>query len=516
MLDAAIDAYLDSVKERAFDEPLLALLRAENFTDVHLTHGAVEFGKDVIAKRDGLQWAFQSKAGNITQNGWRELTGQLDELRLSDLSHPAFDTSLERKCVLVCTGRLTGNAPLAAQEYNDRCRARGEPVVEFWGREGLRTKLAGEPTALLRGSWDSPLIALFGDIGTGALTIDRIEWFSRRWTDWNYRRLTSLGIVEVGLIAQALHDAQRLDLACHVTLAMVRAAWAAGDKEPEAARVSDAAGAMFETYALELFELGEQLTDIRRGPLVQSPFDWACYPVRAIRTAELLGLLSLRLRERGDPFADEVSDLLAALVSAHPGCSHPLGDRYAASLIPTVLALQCRYETAPTAVLTRATRWLCQHYQDGRGLAAEDAEPSEEVARAFGTAFEHVRLTRRSESYLASVLTDLAAVLRLPDLYGDIRNDTLAVGAVPYLVAADDAQGQYLRRGPGAVLLMPEYAEEWPADAVVAAHHAAADADFELGRRARYWDQLAVQAVLRDRHRIPALRAFAPPPLGTA
>lgn len=508
MLDDAIDAYLDSVKERAFDEPLLALLRAENYTDVHLTHGSVEFGKDVIAKRDGLQWAFQSKAGNITHSGWRELTGQLDDLRLSDLSHPAFDARVERKCILVCTGRLTGNAPLAAQEYNERCRERGEPVVEFWGREALRTKLSGEPTSLLRGSWDGPLMALLGDIGSGALSIDRIERFSRRWTDWDHERLSSLGIIELGLIAQALQDAQRLDLACHATLAMVRAAWAAGDKEPKAAQVADAAGVMFATYAGQLFELGDRLTDTLAGVLVQRPFDWAIYPVRAIRVAELLGLLALR-PPGGDLVADQVADLLAALVSGHPGCSHPLGDRYAVSLIPTVLALHDRHEAAATAVLTRATRWLGQHYQDGLGLASEDAEPSEEIVRAFGAAFEHVRLTRRRESYLASVLADLAAVLRLPELYDDIRNDTLAVGAVPYLVVADDVPGQYLRRGAGSVLVIPEYAEEWPADAVVAGHHAGDAADFELGRRGRFWDQLAVQAVLRDRHRVPALRAFA-------
>jgi hypothetical protein len=33
MLDDTVDAYLDSVSERAFDEPLLALLRAQGFVD---------------------------------------------------------------------------------------------------------------------------------------------------------------------------------------------------------------------------------------------------------------------------------------------------------------------------------------------------------------------------------------------------------------------------------------------------------------------------------------------------
>ena len=55
---------------------------------------------------------------------------------------------------------------------------------------------------------------------------------------------------------------------------------------------------------------------------------------------------------------------------------------------------------------------------------------------------------------------------------------------------------------------MPDYAMTWPADGPVADHHLLAVDSFELGREGRFWDQLAVQAVLRDRHRIPALAAF--------
>ncbi|MBV8990364.1 MAG: hypothetical protein JO372_17575 [Solirubrobacterales bacterium] len=96
-----------------------------------------------------------------------------------------------------------------------------------------------------------------------------------------------------------------------------------------------------------------------------------------------------------------------------------------------------------------------------------------------------------------------------PEVVSDaVRNDTLVVGAVPYLAVADGVPAQYLRRGTGAVLVMPEYAEEWPADAAVTRHHAGTAADFELGRRGRFSDQLAVQAVFRDPHRVPALRAF--------
>ena len=64
MLADAIGNYLDSLTEREFDAPFMALLRLQGFTDVHLLHGAFEFGKDFIAKRieDGnqLQYTFQT------------------------------------------------------------------------------------------------------------------------------------------------------------------------------------------------------------------------------------------------------------------------------------------------------------------------------------------------------------------------------------------------------------------------------------------------------------------------
>jgi len=89
------------------------------------------------------------------------------------------------------------------------------------------------------------------------------------------------------------------------------------------------------------------------------------------------------------------------------------------------------------------------------------------------------------------VLADLAAVLDLPALYDDITNDMLAVGAVPYFVEAPDAPAQYLPYGTGAVRVLPDYAHAWPGSALVAAHHARAADGFELGRRGRFWDELA-------------------------
>ena len=125
MLRNVLEDYLSSIREREFDYPLSALLQAMGFYDIHFTHGGVEFGKDFIAKKvdDGTeyQYAIQSKKGNINQGLWRdEIKGQLEEAIEIDLSHPQFNTSLPRKVILVTTGRLSGNARLATQEFKKK------------------------------------------------------------------------------------------------------------------------------------------------------------------------------------------------------------------------------------------------------------------------------------------------------------------------------------------------------------------------------------------------------------
>src|SRR5215212_2437428 len=143
MLRNVLEDYLNSINERDFDYPLSSLLQGMGFYDIHFTHGAVEFGKDFIAKRveDGTeyQYAIQSKKGDIGQGLWRnEIRGQLEEAISSDLSHPQFSTSLPRKVILVTTGRLSGNARLATQEFKTKL-AREDQVQDliFWEREQL-------------------------------------------------------------------------------------------------------------------------------------------------------------------------------------------------------------------------------------------------------------------------------------------------------------------------------------------------------------------------------------------
>jgi len=71
MLDDVIGNYIDSLTEREFDAPFMALLRLHGFFDIHFRHGSFEFGKDFIAKRveDGkpYQYTFQTRRET---SGW--------------------------------------------------------------------------------------------------------------------------------------------------------------------------------------------------------------------------------------------------------------------------------------------------------------------------------------------------------------------------------------------------------------------------------------------------------------
>src|SRR5258708_19334003 len=124
MLANVVGSYLDSLEEREFDAPFMALLRALGFWDIHLLHGAFEFGKDFIAKGEHegsvAQFAFQTKAGDINLSDWNQCRGQIDLLRTNSLARPAFDVKLPLQAVFVTSGLLVGGAPLDPHNHTHR------------------------------------------------------------------------------------------------------------------------------------------------------------------------------------------------------------------------------------------------------------------------------------------------------------------------------------------------------------------------------------------------------------
>jgi hypothetical protein len=255
MLADVLGNFLDAVEEREFDAPLMELLRARGFHDIHFVHGPFEFGKDVIAKLDDTgrveQWAFQSKAGDINLGEWNRLRGQLESLRINPIAHPSFDSHAQRRPVLVTTGRLVGGAAPDGQQWAEYLRGRGEVPVEIWDRERLIEYLS--PEIAIAGTTPASLLAFIGRIG-GEIVDDReLERFSREWLDGSVEKLAADGF-QATLIANRFAATERLDLACMTALCLLRAVWAKNHGDPTAQTLSAAnvARKMFSVFCERL------------------------------------------------------------------------------------------------------------------------------------------------------------------------------------------------------------------------------------------------------------------------
>jgi len=551
VLRDAVAGFLDTVTEREFDAPLIALLAARGFTDVHFLHGAFEFGKDVIAKGpkplDGdtgtgdpaswaeHQFAIQSKAGDLGLTEWRAVRPQIDEARLDGLAHPAFDRELPRAAVLVTTGRLTGGAPLQADSYRASELRWGRPGFEIWDRERLLEWLADSPEAGLAGTSDGPILALAGAIDEGTVTFAALERRGRAWlpaapgslqeatdppTEVTARQRRAA--VETAVLGNRLRRRGRTDLAAMTALLLLRVAWCHVLTEPVGQRpprpeTARAAIRMFAGYALELLDQVEPVAKDPRALLdavSATAFPHAAYPAACARLAEILGLLGLLAQ---GPAADagladlpaaRISETVADLLEHQPGCHHPVSDGFAVSLIAPVLLTAGHDAAAARHYLCRTAAWTLDRYDPrygGTGLAGTSADPETEVARLLGSAFSNGP-GRRPWSYVATVLADLAAVVPGGrELYADIVNDFVAADASPVLLQADERRAQWRPNGPGGMLTAGvAYTEPLPPNGIAASHFTEPEPPVPA------WDALALASVTRNRHVVQTLRGNLP------
>jgi hypothetical protein len=515
VLDSVIAGFLESLTERELDEPLRAVLRDQGFVDIHFVHGPSEFGRDFIAKRTDSgtvrQYAIQSKVGAIDIRSWREIRQQVEDIRTGSLSHPAFDASLDRVAVVVTTGRVIGDARLGMQDYKRTYQA--EMDFDVWDGDRLVEYISAAPEAALARRDEGPLLRLLGEIDTGAVDDRTVEEFSRRWFPPAGELVTPASVIEAAVVANRLRRQERLDLSCFVALALLRAsAHGAHGREPleggEWASGEQATG-LFVRYASELFE---RCDDSQLDPL---PFIcshnefgfFVTYSVRCLRLIEILGLLGLwrRLTEGQDDA--EVVAFLDKFIANQPGTAHPLSDCYATSLFAPALLLVGGSSATVAKWLRDTTRWvLDRHDGESLGLGAIEANPEQEVAYLL-SAFDHIDVSRRRESYLAAVILDLASVFESDTLYTDARNDFEAVSAYPEILHVPDTTAQYSVDGEGVEQeINPPYAGAWPADGWRTAPHHREDSPLWLERVGHPWHELAIWSVNRDRHSVGLLR----------
>lgn len=455
LLRNVLGAFLDSLpNERALDLPFLALLADMGFHDVHFTHGAMEFGKDFIAKRregeEIAQYAFQSKGGNLNQGEWRDVMPQMLEAAISGLSHPGFDRTLRQKVVLVVSGRLTGNAALSLQDLNSKLVLEyGKSEIDLWDRERLLEYFVQYGPESFYPANAAGLQAFgtflncYGDALQGTLNSVEIE---RHSCGWLQPERIFEGALEAELLAAACVQTDRMYEAIHCLLAYVRTTLAAlhgrSDPVPLVVGLQAAALARLAQLADEYLAAVESTRAVAPDGLFDS-IDGASivtYPVECGRALEVAGLSFLI----GDITQSQRARAALRAFAMEPGAAHPISDRGAVGLVLATLALSASGDReVAVGLVRRAAVWVADRYDDGGGLAEFDALPVREVEMLLGHPFEGVGATTRRSSLLATALSDLAAFLGDDQFFSDVVNEFRAADIAFQYFQTADSPGQF-------------------------------------------------------------------------
>ncbi|WP_423447334.1 hypothetical protein AABM36_03090 [Kocuria sp. KSNUG] len=461
MLRAVVTTFLESLTEREFDAPLLALLSLQGFTDIHFIHGGFEFGKDVIAKRhdaDGQtlrQYSIQSKAGDLGQSDWRAVRPQLEECEYNTRAHPSFDAELPRVAVLVTTGILKGGAPVDAQEFKAACANRGLADFEVWDRNTLVDWLCQDPSLGLADlSVQDDLVALLGSIARLQVTEPMLERHTRSWLEGDAapKRLARASI-ETAMMSHELRKAHRLDLAAFLALHLYRASWEPPNTETNGVRsaASNAALRLFISTATELLDQVEPLLDDpnRLAHSVAGVGYVFTYPAVCSRLAEIFSLLAL-IEPPADPAKRAIS-AVASLAAHHPGTTRPPSDQFAAAILPVSTVLARTDVNAARAFLREVAQWLLDSYdanKDGLGLGSIDEDEKTQFERIVAGKTTFTSLNVRNSSYLASVILDALSITDASELYDVVLKNMDALRLFATGFRADEVHARWRRGGP--------------------------------------------------------------------
>ena len=482
MLRDLIVLYLDNLKkERAFDANFLALLVAEGFYDIHFTHGALEFGKDFIAKRTDAgvptQYAFQNKAGNIGASEWRDIRHQMLETLTNDIGGPSFDPVLPRRAILVLTGRLIGTAGADHQEFSRKMGTTfpGRSIEPAWDRETLTALLLKHgPEQLFRTGTDiasyGSFYRLYGDIVERRAKVDDIEQhFEHRL---HAAGSTAERVAAVALEAHLYADASISSGQPYLAMQAMQAEMGAVAFEIQSGNMTEAQGfALFRAARTDVLGAAESVRSTyderiaAAGSLLEATSGAGLIVSYPVMCAQMMDALVLQHELGDDARSSDVAVALAVMVAAEPGCAHPISDRYAVSVVWAIRMLSVAgHERQARALLREAANWLINRYWDGGlGLASCDAGEDEEIATLLGGPFTGVEATRNSGSFLACTLMDAACFLQDHEVYNGLRADIIAAEIFPRYYQVQDSPGQF-QYGADDIVRFPniEFAPQMP------------------------------------------------------
>jgi hypothetical protein len=521
MLKHVVRDWLSRVRdERDIDAALIAYLGADGFRDVHFTHGSSEIGKDFIAKRgdrDGaLQYVIQSKAGDIATAQWRSVREQMWEAVRVGLPHPSFFTALPRQGVLALTGELGGGAKTQVDVFNEELRREGRLGIEVWHREELCRRFTDlDPTTVYPAdkvgyAGFGGFYAAYGEALDGQFDARGFERHSRLWLAGSYLcGHLLLPAVEASVVAGAAESAGDFYGAFQARLSLVRAAadaaFASGVEEREffeatVARAVDGASAAAERFCDDVWARREEVAEHKLIHVVQAA-PMITYPVLCLRLCEALAFVyfaSADAQTRATALGR-----LRKIVVTEEGVKHPIGDRYAVSVVAASRALLAGGHTDVVRCYLRETAfWVLNLYENRVGLSSVDDEEKDEVGRLFGPEVANMRPADRRDSFMVTAFLDLCAYAHFGNLYSDIENDVRALRLTPEYWSAPDTRAQFRVDSPDIVrfpnvAFQPTFASGEPFG--YGQHLEVEPRSFTLAVRMGPVPHLAVSLLLRDR-----------------
>lgn len=504
----AVAAYVEKLSEREFDAPFIALLHHLEYTHLGFTHGSYEFGKDFVARsvEGGVetQWCFQTKAGDIKKSQWRtEVAPQVHAMRTGSVVHPNFDKDLPRRIVVVTTGRLAGSASIEFQEDAAYYRKRGEVPAELWDVDKLVPDLEQTLIAERDSREQARILEMVGRLRSGRGTRKAIEQLASAWLAPRTSEKDRWGDVLVGcLVVTEAQAAGREDLALQACWQLLRAGWRARERgESVDDQLFHVAHTAFDAVATNLWRaVGERGVRDSTTTSLAGVDSFVTHPIKAARLAETLAMLTLYRRSVDDgDGATAVGDYLAEVVKNLPALATPVGEEWAYSTLVTAIALAVTGRPEVAADLVRRTAvWVLDWIEVGSSLAPVGASPDGVVEGLLAAPYRPPRPLGTPQSYLFTVLMDLAVLLEEDKLAEDLVADMEAFRIVPTLIIPSGVE-------TGRMVARVDFSTRPP----YAAHHSESPVCGVLSASGEHFDALAIWATFRDRHDVAVLKGLS-------
>jgi len=436
MLDLLISEYLDNIdREKSLYAPIAALLRKKGFSNVYITHGTNEKGKDIIAQSDGIQYVLQVKLGRVTTASMHgELTGQLLAAIHTGLSHTGFDAQLRRLVILVTNNQITPQANDMICELSKNGSPTNECRIQTWEKEQLVSEFAEAlrtPTNLtLTASalnLESRFYLLLANIKSSLPVMDSLRslYFLEREDEIDLNHLLLHYAIYTEVIASLiwsrgwLYECYYVRL-CHLAKVVETFSHLGSSlTQDQKAYVTDLAqlvcSSALDFTKTSIAVLGEQQTFLE--------LEWSSpmyeYPLLCLRIAECLSL-SYLLDESGR--SAHIASL-ADFLTKEPGTTVPVGNDFAPGIALTVLVLlHGDYLQLAEDYVTDLTVSLCELYNSRNGLPISGGGPREGLLVVLGPHLEAFESIGSQPSLVGTVLVELSSIID-DKLHLSVRND---------------------------------------------------------------------------------------------